>query len=79
MEVNTNHPQTVLQMGDLFLKIANMADNLPMAKGITSNALNLGYEINTSNRLKLGRNNYHSLESSEIKLDMASNQIDLLE
>ena len=50
-----------------------------MAKGNTSNATNLGFEIITPNRLKLGRNNYRSLEGSGIKLDMSSNLIALLE
>ena len=58
MGVNTNHPQTVLQQETLFAKIANTVDNHPMAKGDTSNSSNLGYEIITPNRLKLGRNNY---------------------
>ena len=79
MGVNTNHPQTVLQWETLFVKIANTVDNLPMAKGDTSNPSNLGYEIITPNRLKLSRNNYCSLEGSGIKLDMASNLIALLE
>ena len=74
-----NHPQTVLQWETLFAKIANTFDNLPMAKGDTSNSSNLGYEIITPKRLKLGRNNYQSLEGSGIKLDMASNLIALLE
>ena len=38
MGVYTNHPQTVLQWETLFSKIANTVDNLPMAKGNTSNA-----------------------------------------
>ena len=50
-----------------------------MAKGNTSNSSNLGYKIITSNRLKLGRNNYRALECSGIKLDMASNLTYLLE
>ena len=81
MRVITNHPQTVLQWETLFSKIANTVDNLPMAKGNTSNASNLGYEIITPNRLKLGvgRNNYQALEGSGIKLDMASNLTALLE
>ena len=79
MGVNTNHPQTVLQQETLFAKIANTVDNLPMAKGDTSNSSNLGYEIITPNRLKLGRNNYPSLEGSGIKLEMASKLIALLE
>ena len=62
MGVNTNHPQTVLQWETIFAKIVNTVDNLPMAKGNTSNSSNLGYEIITPNRLKLGRNNYRSLE-----------------
>ena len=60
MGVNTNHPQTVLQWETLFSKIANTVDNLPMAKGNMSNSSNLGYEIITPNRLKLGRNNYQA-------------------
>ena len=71
MGVNTNRPQTVLQWETLFSKIANTEDNLPMAKGNMSNATNLGYEIITPNRLKLGQNNYRSLEGSGIKLDMS--------
>ena len=59
--------------------IANTVDNLTMAKGNTSNSSNLGYEIITPNRLKLGRNNYQALEGSGIKLDMASNLNTLLE
>ena len=79
MGVSTNHPQTVLQWETLFPNIANTLDNLPMAKGNTSNATNIGYEILTPNRLKLGRNNYCSLEGSGIKLDMSSNLTALLE
>ena len=79
MGVNTNHPQTVLQWETLFSKIANTVDNLPMAKENMSNPSNLGYEIITPNRLKLGKNNYRALEGSGIKLDMASNLTALLE
>ena len=60
----------------LFSKIANTADNLPMAKGSTTN---IGYEIITPNRLKLGQNNYRSLEGSGIKLGMSLKLIALLE
>ena len=79
MGVSTHHPQTVLQWETLFSKIANTVDNLPLAKGNKSNATNLGYEIITPNRLKLGRNNFRSLEGSGIKLDMAANRTALLE
>ena len=42
-----------------------------MAKGKTTNATNLGYEIITPKRLKQGQNNYCSLEGSGITLDMS--------
>ena len=58
MGMNSNHPQTVLQWETLFSKIASTVDNLPMAKGNSKNAANLGYEIITPNRLKLDWNNY---------------------
>ena len=50
-----------------------------MAKGNTSNATNLGYEIITPNRLKLGRNNFGTLDGSGIKLNMAANLTTMLE
>ena len=54
-EDNISHPQTVIRWETLFSKIANTVDNLPITKGNRSNATNLGYEIITSNRLKLGQ------------------------
>ena len=53
---------TSIEWESLFCKLANELDNLPMAKGSTSNANDLGWEIITANRLKLGRNNSRSLE-----------------
>ena len=49
MGVNSSHAQTVLQWETLFSKIENTVDNLPIAKGSTTNATNLGYEIITPN------------------------------
>ena len=54
MGVNAKHALPVLQWETLFSKIANTVDNLPITKGDTSNNTNLGYEIITLNRLKLG-------------------------
>jgi len=48
----------------LFSRIANDLDNLPIAKGLSSNVADFGYEIITPNRLKLGRNNYRSLDDT---------------
>ena len=50
-----------------------------MAKGSTSNASNLGYEIITPNRLKLSRNNFRKMDELGIKLDMAANLTGMLE
>ena len=62
---------SALQWDTLFAKVANAIDNLPLAKGNTSNANELGYEILTANRIKLGRNNHRSLAGSGIHLEMS--------
>jgi hypothetical protein len=62
---------SALQWDTLFAKVANAIDNLPLAKGNTSNANELGYEILTANRIKLGRNNNRSLSGPGITLDMS--------
>ena len=53
---------TAIEWETLFSKLANELDNLPMAKGGTSTTNDLGWQIITANRLKLGRNNSRSLE-----------------
>jgi len=50
----------------MFMKIANMLDNLPMCK--VRGGHNLDWEIITPNRLKLGRNNYRSMSDSPMEL-----------
>lgn len=57
--VQASVPMTCIQWDALFSRISN---NLPIARGDTSNETALGYEIITPNRLKLGRNDYRSLE-----------------
>jgi len=79
MGVNSSHPMTCLQWDTLFSRISNSIDNLPLALGNTSNETALGYEIITPNRLKLGRNNYRSLEGNGIDLEMSSNFTRILE
>jgi hypothetical protein len=71
--------QTPLQWQTLFAKIANTIDDLPIAKGDQSNASELGFEILTANRLKMGRNNNRSLAFPGIVLDMTSDLTKLLE
>ena len=55
---------TCTQWDTVFAKVANMIDDVPIAKGNSSNLHDFGWEIITPNRLKLGRNNYRSLEGS---------------
>ena len=70
---------TCMQWDTLFSRISNTLDNLPIARGDTSNESALGYEIITPNRLKLGRNNSRSLEGSGIDLEMSSNFTKILD
>jgi len=77
--VQTSVPMTCMQWDALFSRISNTLDNLPLAKGDTSNVTALGYDIITPNRLKLGRNNYRSLEGCGIDLKMSSNFTRLLD
>ena len=51
--VNTTVPMTCMQWDTLFSRISNTLDNLPIARGDTSDESALGYEIITPNRLKL--------------------------
>ena len=64
LSVDTTTPLPALQWETVFSKIANHLDNIPMAKGNGSNNADLGFDILTPNRLKLGKNNYRSLDGS---------------
>ena len=71
MDDTVDFPLSVLQWETVFAKIANMLDDVPMAKGNCSNLSDLGYDVITPNRLKLGRNNSRSLEGSMVLLNDA--------
>ena len=71
--------QTAMMWETLFAKIANTIDDLPIAKGNSSNRDAWGFEILTANRIKLGRNSNRSLEGSGINIDMSPNIIRLLQ
>ena len=75
--VDTNHPLTSIQWETVFAKVANALDDLPMAKGNSSNVSDVGFEILTPNRLKLGRNNQRSLQGS-IRLENSALPSDIL-
>ena len=55
--MDSSYPMICLQWDTLISRISNTIDNLPLAKGNSSNETALGYEIIMPNRLKLGRNN----------------------
>lgn len=59
---------TLLGWETVFAKVASAIDDLPIARGSANASYDLGWEIITPNRLKLGRNNYRQLEGP-IKLD----------
>jgi hypothetical protein len=53
---------TVLGWETVFARISDHVDNLPIARGSSSAAYDLGWDIITPNRLKLGRNNFRQLD-----------------
>ena len=67
--VRADQSRTVLQWDYVFSEIVNSIDDLPLARGDTSNVSVLGYKIITANRLKLGRNNNRSLGEAGVKFD----------
>ena len=70
---------TSLQWETLFSKIVNTPDNLPIAKGNATVTGNLGSEIITANRIKLGRNNFRSLGGEGIQIDLSTDAAKILE
>ena len=70
---------TALQWETLFSKVLNTLDNLPIAKGNATSTGNLGSEIITANRIKLGRNNFRSLGGDGIHIDLSTDAAKILE
>ena len=56
-----------------------MLDNLSIAKGSATATGNLGSEIITANRIKLGRNNFRSLGGEGIHIDLSMDAAKILE
>ena len=59
--IDEKNPLTPLEWETVFAKISNTLDDVPMAKGNSSNVSDLGFDILTPNRLKMGRNNFRSI------------------
>ena len=64
LDVNTHDPVSTIMWETVFAKVANAIDDLPIATGNASNNSDIGREIITPNRLKVGRNNNRSLQGS---------------
>ena len=62
----TDSPNSILGWETVFARVASAIDDVPIARGSASAASDLGWEIITPNRLKLGRNNYRQLEGPVI-------------
>ena len=67
---------TLLGWETMFLRIADQIDNLPIARGSSRAPTDLGWEIITPNRLKLGRNNYRQLEGTVILSNAPQTQLE---
>ena len=77
MAINSSTSMTALQWETCFSKIANHIDDLPIARGSVSIQSDIGWDIITPNRLKLGRNNNRSL-SGPISITAGSGYDNLL-
>ena len=61
MSIQTTTPMTPLQWETTLSKVTSIVDSIPLAKGRQTNAYDLGYELLTPNRLKMGRNNARTM------------------
>ena len=71
--------QTAIMWETLFAKVASTIDDLPIAKGNSSNKDAGGFELLTANRLKLGRNNNRSLHEAGMEVELTPNLVRLLD
>jgi len=71
VEVNT-----LLGWETVFARIADHIDNLPIARGSSRAPTDLGWDIITPNRLKLGRNNFRQLEGNVILSNAPQTMLD---
>jgi hypothetical protein len=65
---------TLLGWETIFARIASQVDDLPIARGSASAPTDIGWDIITANRLKLGRNNHRNLDG-EVVLDNAPQRL----
>jgi hypothetical protein len=67
--VSEKYPLTPLEWETTFARIANTLNDIPIAKGNSSNVSDLGFDVLTPNKLIMGRNNFRSLQGAGRLLD----------
>jgi hypothetical protein len=67
---------TLIGWETTFQRIADQLDNLPIARGSARVPTDLGWDIITPNRLKLGRNNFRQLEGTVILSNAPQTQLE---
>jgi hypothetical protein len=67
---------TMIGWETLFARIASQIDDLPIARGSATAATDLGWEIITPNRLKIGRNSHKNLDGPVVLEDCPQSQLD---
>ena len=68
--------RTLLEWETVFARIASQVDDLPIARGSATAATDLGWEIITPNRLKLGRNAHRNLEGPVVLDNNPASQLE---
>jgi hypothetical protein len=68
--------RTILEWETTFARISSQVDDLPIARGSATAATDLGWEIITPNRLKLGRNSHRNLEGPVVLDNHPSSQLE---
>lgn len=64
LAVDTTDPVTPVLWETIFAKASSHMDDIPIAQGDGSNLSDLGFEILTPNRLKIGRNSNRSIDGT---------------
>ena len=77
--IQITKPLTAMGWETVFAKISSAIDDLPLARGDTSTVSNLGFDILTANRIKLGRNNFRSLDGGGFDLESSKIPTNILE
>ena len=75
--INIDQVMTPMQWETVFCKMASELDDIPLARGDRSSSYDLGWDILTPNRFKLGRSNNRAVEGP-MKLQISSSPIHLL-